>query len=97
MLISLIALTLANAPAVAEPELITGPITMKPSEIRAYNASLPRDHPNYIRCTTEEETGSLVRKRSTCRTNAEWRRIEDGGERAAREMVEELQKGWTKG
>ena len=97
MLISLIALTLASAPAIAEPELTSGPIAMKPSEIRAYNATLDRDHPNYIRCTKVEETGSLVRRKTTCRTNAEWRRVEDGGNTEAREVVEGLQKGWSNG
>lgn len=97
MLTALLFLTLANAPAIAEPELTSGPIKMTASEIRAYNATLPRDHPNYIRCAKVEETGSLVRRKTTCRTNAEWRRVEDGGNTEAREAVEGLQKGWSNG
>ena len=87
----------AAAPAVAEPELIPGPVKMTPSEIRDYNSKLARDHPNYIRCERVEETGSLVRRRSVCRTNEEWTRIETGANRDAREAVEGLQKGWSNG
>ena len=51
MFAALVALTLANAPtAEAPPKLVSGPITMKMSEVRAYNRTLARDHPNYIRC-----------------------------------------------
>lgn len=94
----LVALTLSNAPASADqPRLISGPITMKMSEIRAYNRTLTRDHPNYIRCKRLEETGSLVKKRTDCRTNQEWARVESVGNQEAREAVEGLQKGWSNG
>lgn len=96
MLAAIVALTLANAgPATAEPQVIQGPVVMKASEIRAYNARLAPDHPNYIRCARVEETGSLVRKAKVCRTNQEWARLEGAGNREAREAVENLQKGWT--
>jgi hypothetical protein len=98
MLAVVIALTLANAgTALAEPEVIQGPVLMKPAEIRAYNSRLTPDHPNYIRCSRVEETGSLVRKSKVCRTNQEWDRIESAGNREARETTENLQKGWTNG
>jgi hypothetical protein len=98
MLSTIVALTLANAgTATAEPQLIEGPIVMKASEIRAYNARLTPDHPNYIRCARVEETGSLVRKPKVCRTNQEWARLDGAGNREAREVVENLQKGWTNG
>ncbi|MGH6785455.1 MAG: hypothetical protein ACREBO_01385 [Novosphingobium sp.] len=98
MLTTLLALTLASAATgAAEPELTSGPTKMTTSEIRAYNSTLARDDPHYIRCARVEETGSLVRKRSTCRTNEEWRRIEEGGNREARDAVEGLQKGWSSG
>lgn len=90
-------LVLSSAPAQAGAELVTGPILMKQSEIRAYNAKLSRDHPNYIRCAREGETGSLVRAKKVCRTNQEWTRIENAGENIAREAVESLQKGFTSG
>jgi hypothetical protein len=98
MLAALVALTLANAgTAAVEPQVIQGPVLMKPSEIRDYNSRLTPDHPNYIRCARVEETGSLVRKTRVCRTNQEWARIEGAGNREARETVENLQKGWTNG
>lgn len=90
-------LILSSAPAQAGPSLITGPIKMKQSEIREYNARLSPDHPNYIRCAREGETGSLVRAKKVCRTNQEWARIENAGETMAREAVESLQKGFTSG
>lgn len=98
MIVSLVAVILASAaPATTEPELISGPIKMSAKEIRAYNAMLPSDHPNYIRCARVEETGSLVKKKSVCRTNQEWARLDTAGNREAREVVENLQKGWTSG
>ncbi len=98
MLATLIALTLANAPAAAAPPvLLTGPILMKMSEIRAYNRTLPRDHPNYIRCKRSDEIGSLVRKKTECRTNQDWTRVDEEGNRAAREATEGLNKGWSNG
>lgn len=92
-------LALTNAPAAAAAPVVvtTGPVKMKPSEIRAYNSAYPRTHPNYIRCQRVEETGSLVRKSSVCRTNEEWDRIEAIGNREAREATENLQRGWTNG
>lgn len=96
MFTAAIAFTLSvAAPVVAQPEYIQGPVKMTPKQIREYNSRLRPDHPNYIRCKRTEETGSLVRRRPVCRTNEEWSRIEDGGNRDAREAVESLQKGWT--
>lgn len=83
----------ATSPAAAT----TGPTKMTAGEIRAYNANLSRDHPNYIRCERVGETGSLVRKRSVCRTNEEWSRVDDAGNREAREATEGLQRGWSNG
>lgn len=82
----------------ASPAAATaGPTKMTAGEIRAYNASLSRDHPNFIRCERVGETGSLVRKRSVCRTNEEWSRVDDAGNREAREATEGLQRGWSNG
>ena len=79
----LIALSEAALPAVT-----TGPVAMTPQQIRAYNATLARDHPAYIRCERQLETGSLVKKTRLCRTNAEWRRLGDIGNDTARDMQE---------
>lgn len=98
MFAALVALTLSSAPATeAPPVVISGPIKMKMSEVRAYNRTLARDHPNYIRCKRIEEIGSLVKKRTDCRTNQEWARVEDLSNQQAREAVEGLQKGWSNG
>ena len=67
---------------------ITGPVAMTGQQIRAYNATLKRDHPAYIRCERQLETGSLVKKTRRCRTNAEWRRLADIGNDDARELQE---------
>lgn len=81
-------LALAQGTAAAPIVVEDGPHKMNAREIRAYNASLPRDHPSYIRCKVEGETGSLVRARSACRTNEEWRRVEDIGNKDARDIVD---------
>ncbi len=96
MFTTLLVFTLsAAAPAVAEPELVHGPIKMTPAQIREYNSKLAPDHPNYIRCVRLSQIGSLVRRRSVCRTNQEWASIEANGNRDARESVEAFQKGWS--
>lgn len=66
----------------------SGAVAMTPQQIRAYNTALSRDHPAYIRCERQLETGSLVRKTRLCRTNAEWRRVGDIGNDTARHMQE---------
>jgi len=83
-------LVLSSAPAQAEPELVTGPILMKQSEIRAYNAKLPRDHPNYIRCVRYAAPGSLIENQRTCRTNAQWVVANRTGEQNARDTLDSM-------
>ena len=72
----------------AEALTTNAPVAMTAAEIRRYNASLDRSHPAYIRCERILETGSLVKKRTSCRTNAEWRRVHDVGNQDARETME---------
>jgi hypothetical protein len=83
-------LVLSSAPAQAEPAVVTGPIVMKQSEIKAYNANLPRDHPNYIRCVRYAAPGSLVANKQTCRTNAQWVIANRIGEQNARDTAESM-------
>ena len=71
-------------------EAVDGPVAMTAAEIRTYNADLDRAHPAYIRCVRTLETGSLVKKRSTCRTNAEWTRTDEVGNDDARDIVEDI-------
>ncbi len=63
---------------------------MAPAEIRANNARLARNHPNYIRCQAREETGSLAKQIRSCRTNQQWRRAFDQGNQNARDTYEAM-------
>ncbi|RVT92744.1 hypothetical protein [Sphingomonas crocodyli] len=47
-----------------------------------------RKSPDYVRCVSQAETGSLVKKRKTCRTNAEWDKIEAAQQNDASDLVE---------
>jgi hypothetical protein len=59
------------------------PRRMTPSAIRAHNTGLARKDPNYIRCVRQDETGSLVKKTVSCRTNAQWdAAFKDGNDNA---------------
>jgi hypothetical protein len=94
----LLSTAVAQTPsAPVDPATITGPIRMKPSEIRAYNAGLAPNHPNYIRCVTEVATGTLAKKTRTCRTNQEWARLGADGNDKARALIDGARTGWTQG
>ena len=88
--ISLILLALASSALDAGASPPDGPLRMSASQIRVYNANLARSDPQFIRCTKQLETGSLVRKRATCRTNAEWRRVEDISNNEARDIADRV-------
>ena len=93
-----VALILANSvAAVTPPDVTSGPIKMTASQIREYNSHLSRDHPNYIRCVQIEEIGSLVRKRSVCRTNQQWTVADDAGNREARDISDAMRSKATPG
>ena len=74
------------AQAIVEPD----PKAMSQSEIRAFNANLARGHPYFIRCVKRADTGSLVKRNFSCRTNAQWHFTEDRANQDARDTVE----GW---
>ncbi len=40
-------------------------------------------------CRAPVETGSLIKKRKTCLTRAQWKAVDDQHEREARKMVED--------
>ncbi len=80
----------ASAPAMADGDAID-PRTMTQAQVRAHNATLSRDDPNYIRCVKSEETGSLARKRYSCRTNAMWTSADQTGNQNARDTFEAMQ------
>ena len=93
MLASMIALALSQGATAAQPADIMSEqrvAVMTRTEIRDYNARLERAHPAYIRCDRRLETGSLVKKVTTCRTNEEWRRVETIGSDEARDIVDRV-------
>src|SRR5687768_14539799 len=88
MIVASIALAAAQAATGAGLNAVEAPDpkAMSRAEIRAFNASLARDHPFYIRCERIPETGSLVKKLYSCRTNEQWQKADEIGNDNAREM-----------
>ena len=78
------AATATTVGAIQEPD----PKAMSQSEIRAFNAPLPRDHPYYIRCVKSAEVGSLVARNVSCRTNEQWKKADTVGNDEARDVLE---------
>lgn len=76
----------ATPPTLVEPD----PKAMTRSEIRAFNATIPRTHPYYIRCVRTTETGSLVKTLYSCRTNRQWSDADIKGNDSARETYDEI-------
>ncbi|MCW1382213.1 hypothetical protein OLX02_05215 [Novosphingobium sp. KCTC 2891] len=81
--------TSASGTAITALEL--DPRKMSQSQVRAHNASRIKTDPDYIRCVKSEDTGSLVRKRVSCRTNAMWEQADRVGNQNARETYEAMQ------
>ena len=71
--------------AIPEPR----PSLMSKSEIRDHNAKLDRTHRFYIRCVKAPDTGSLVARKSVCRTNDQWAAVDAAGLDQARESVDD--------
>ncbi len=93
MFASMIALALSQGATATQPADVMSEArvaVMTRSEIREYNAKLERSHPAYIRCDRRLETGSLVKKVDTCRTNEEWRRVEIVSNDEARDIVDRV-------
>lgn len=81
----LLALT-AAAPMVGDiPE--PNPSEMTRAEINAFNAKLDRSHPYYIKCEKAPATGSLVPRKSVCKTNERWAVLGRGTSDQVREAV----------
>jgi hypothetical protein len=78
VLLAFLAVTAAQAQAPA-PATTTPPVVAKITD---------KNHPDYVRCKTFSEIGSLVSKIKACRTNAEWKRINSAGNATARAVVE---------
>lgn len=90
--ILMLVLLFGSGVASAEPvrETIDGPVRMKASEIRAYNAALDPSDPAYIVCQNTAPTGSLI-ARNSCRTRSEWNRMAANGNDNARALVTDAQ------
>jgi hypothetical protein len=88
----LLAAATAAAPATVASVEITEPNPKKMSgkEIREHNAKLARNHPFFIRCVSSVETGSLVKRRASCRTNRQWAATDDAGNREARDIADQM-------
>lgn len=87
LLIAAEAAVASPAPApLAEPD----PKAMTQSQIRAHNALVARNHPYYIRCVKAADTGSLVKRRASCRTNAKWAAADEAGNREARDIADRM-------
>lgn len=72
------------------------PKAMTAKQIREFNATVPRSHPFYIRCVSSLETGSLVKKTYSCRTNRQWAIAHDQGNQNAREIQDAMaSKFWS--
>ena len=74
------------AQAIVEPD----PKAMSQSEIKAFNAKLASGHAYYIRCVKRAETGSLVKRNFSCRTNQQWQLSEDRANQDARDTIDSV-------
>ena len=87
LLIAMAAQTAATASVeIEEPD----PKAMSRSEIRAFNAKLDKGHPFYIRCEKSADTGSLVARNYSCRTNEQWQKAENVGNDNARDLMDRM-------
>ncbi len=66
-------------PAVAQDSPAPAPVASK----TAANVN-----PDGVRCVRVQETGSRIRASKICKTNAEWNRLADAGNKQATDMVE---------
>ena len=71
---------------IAEPD----PKQMSRGEINKFTAKLARTHPYFIRCVRSGETGSLVKKSYSCRTNEKWVLADRVGSENARETLDAM-------
>ncbi len=69
---------------------VVDPKKMSQAEIRAHNATLPRTHPNYIRCVRSAAIGSLVARNYSCRTVAQWDAADRAGNDEMRRVADAM-------
>ena len=83
------------APAVAGGDKLPPdrmPSEMTPTEIKAYNADIVRNHPYYITCRKTEVMGSLVKKLRVCRTQEQWKEASHKGNENAADTLEAMRR-----
>jgi hypothetical protein len=68
------------------------PSEMTPTEIKAYNADLDRNHRYFISCRKTEVVGSLVKKLRVCRTNEQWKEASHKNNENAAETLEAMRR-----
>lgn len=76
----------AAATAQVEPD----PKAMTPSQIRQHNSKLDRKHPYFIRCVKSANTGTLVARNVSCRTNRQWAIADRVGNDEARDIGDKM-------
>ena len=69
--------------------LIIASLLLTPAVSAETAAPSPDPKDNEIICKREAEVGSLVRKKKTCLTRAEWKLVADGAQDAARRLASE--------
>jgi hypothetical protein len=87
-LLLLAASATATAPSVEVTE--PNPKAMSAKEMREHNAKLARNHPFFIRCVKSADTGSLVKRKASCRTNQQWAAADEAGNREARDIADRM-------
>lgn len=76
----------AVATALEEPD----PKAMTASQIREHNSKLDRKHPYFIRCVKSANTGTLVARNVSCRTNRQWAIADRVGNDEARDIGDKM-------
>jgi hypothetical protein len=66
------------------------PKSMSRAEVREHNAGLARNDPFYIRCERQEEIGSLVARKTVCRTNRQWAALDKANEGQIRGIADDV-------
>jgi hypothetical protein len=87
----LLAMQVATTPeASPQPATEPDPKTMSRAEIREHNAALAKNDPFYIRCERQEEIGSLVARKTVCRTNRQWAALDKATEGQIRGIADDV-------
>lgn len=86
----LAAQAVTTPPAPSQEAVEPDPKTMSRAEIREHNAALAKNDPFYIRCERQEEIGSLVARKTVCRTNRQWAALDKATEGQIRGIADDV-------